>query len=162
MQWSVNLLCGTIGWLVVIQSSWLNPFVIGGDFKDKTCMISFKDFNEIQFAVLADDGNIYDAVALRTWLRQCRKELKPMCVIPGRPIGIVKPVRNKCPLLNFQKYNSMPVRSRSVAVQTDARESTVCQEKTQFQKVVKKRVTSVIPSKHSAFIKYGELRTRIR
>lgn len=90
--------CGFVGWLVVLQSTWWNPLAPQVPVPDQPCLISQKEPEEIRHAVQADDGRVYDAVALRTWLQRCRDTRVPMCVIPTQPIGIVKPVRLHRPL----------------------------------------------------------------
>lgn len=113
MPWPVGAFCGLLGWLVVLQSAWCNPLaeVVWVDLENTTCHITQKDGDELRFAVQADDGFVYDAAALRTWLQRCREKSLPTCVIPNRPIGVVKAVR-----LRGRAVST----TRCVGTQTDA------------------------------------------
>ena len=100
-SWSLSSFCGALGWLVVAQSMWCNPCLplatINTDEPDTACLITHLDTSELHCVVQADDGRIYDAVALRVWLQQCQRDQRPMCVIPDMPITCVRPVRVRRP-----------------------------------------------------------------
>lgn len=94
MTWTVSTFCGFLGWFVVLQSFYLSPFAHATDSLNKsTCLITCAEGEDLHCAVEADDGYIYDAVALRRWLRQCQTEHRTPCVIPSKPIRVVRAVR---------------------------------------------------------------------
>jgi len=60
--------------------------------RDATCLLTQCDASEIRHLLLADDGNVYDALALLEWTRRCRRKGKGMVqVIPGMPIRTCTP-----------------------------------------------------------------------
>lgn len=86
--------CTVVGWLVVAQACWLNPLLpVVRDAEDDVCLISHRPVSELACAVRGDDGYTYDARALRTWLRVCAREGRASCVIPDKPIAVVRAVR---------------------------------------------------------------------
>lgn len=143
MSWSTSTFCGFLGWLVILQSLWINPFLeVVEEERVSTCLLTQEPHRGLRFAVRAEDGFIYDALALRTWLRLCQSNGRAPWVIPTKPIGVVKPVR-----LAFRKPvlprtppvaspPPSPVRFRSIGTQT-------------LHRVV--RPTARIPSTRSAF-----------
>ena len=92
-MWSARTYCGLLGWLVVLQSVWLNPFVTAVDAKERVCMLTQRDVSDIACVVEADDGWLYDAMELRRWLSYCWRQRRPLCVIPTKPITAVRAVR---------------------------------------------------------------------
>ena len=93
--YSVHTFCGVLGWLVVLHSFLRGWSCVAAPTSvvEPTCLISQKEgAAELRCAVEADDGRIYDALALRTWLRRCVHERRELAVIPSQPIGVVKPV----------------------------------------------------------------------
>ena len=128
-QWAVNSFCGILGFLVVLQTQF--PFVTEiievpiEEMDCVACMISQKSCKEITCAVRADDGHIYDAVALRRWLHSCRVSGRPLCVIPSKPISLVTPVRLRalqdgCPSHDICR-TTPPTLLRTIGTQTDVR-----------------------------------------
>ena len=57
------------------------------DCSNNSCLLTCKDYNEIKNAVCTDDGRIYDAHALKKWLKTQEDE---KFVIPGVLIHTVK------------------------------------------------------------------------
>lgn len=144
---SLGVFCGALGWVVVAQAAWMYPLLprVSSD-ADTTCLITQVDVSELRCAVAADDGYVYDAQALREWLRRCAAENRPPCVIPGKEIGAVWPVRSSPPVRAHAvrpapspPYVVAHLTLRSVATQTDPPPRK--RPRTQVR----------IPSEHSAF-----------
>lgn len=91
---SLGVFCGALGWLVVAQAAWLHPLLPEAGDADAACLITQADVTELRCAVATDDGYVYDARALREWLRRCAAESRSPCVIPGKDISTVWPVRS--------------------------------------------------------------------
>ena len=107
-MWSARLtsaqFCGVLGAVAV----WVTPLLADRvEARDDECLLTHEEVLRLRHAVLADDGRVYDAWALRDWMRRCRGSGRSTCVIPEQPIGVVKPVR------------LVAARWRTAATQTD-------------------------------------------
>lgn len=174
----VQTFCGLLGWLVIAHSACIGCFdrCLSLDIRradSSTCLITQQDGSEICAAVHTDDGQVYNGHALRTWLQRCRRSGRPMCVIPGRPIGIVKaawqwPTRQTSvskPSGQSRATRPSVTSVTSVATQTDTHASEVPSDDTTVRATISGHTGSVaprqprrrsscftIPSKHSAFV----------
>ena len=116
-HYTTRSFCGILGWLVVVHALYMNPFAeLQEDAACETCLITQTDVVELSHAVRADDGRIYDALALREWMRRCRADQRDPCVIQGQPITHVLPVRTRRLI-----FTSPPKkRTLDASTQTDA------------------------------------------
>ena len=146
--------CSALGWLVVWQSAWCNPFLPHAVRQSTdVCLITQRDLGELSATVEADDGRVYDAAALREWLIRCQSRDMDPCVIPTQPITSVRPVRvrsaagwlGRIGMRDGSRETAEEEREpprkrqcRSIATQTDR----VCAPK-----------RPRIPSEHSAFVR---------
>lgn len=158
MRVSVAQFCGYMGWLVVWQSLWCSPFAARSErAPSDVCLITQRELRELDTAVQADDGRIYDAAALRVWLKKCHSAERPACVIPSQVISEVWPVRTYsllprwCGAWRRKRDTSHSVaqlpKRVSVGTQTDP------PPKRQKRQSATSTSTSVcIPSERSAFL----------
>lgn len=81
-----------VGWIVIAHALWCN--VLLPTRGDDVCLITQGALSESAAVVAANDGRVYDAFALREWIRTCRAMRRvPPHVIEGQPITRVRPVR---------------------------------------------------------------------
>ena len=145
---SIATFCGTFGWIVMLQAAlrlpWL-PVVYTED--DTVCLITQAELSSLRSAVVADDGYVYHAKALREWLRRCADDERPPCVIPSKEIAVVRPVRivqrgKRCLL-------TQPFSCDAVSTVVDATTQTESPRPRRRTQAATKLVR--IPSAHSAF-----------
>lgn len=139
-RYTTRSFCGVIGWLVVVHALYINPFAqFQEDASCETCLITQTDATELTHAVRADDGRVYDALALREWITRCRADRRVPCVIQGQPITHVVPVRTR-------RFFVAPHRKRMLDASTQTH---------QFPPKRQRRPPRVtIPSVASAFVPF--------
>jgi len=97
-----------------------SPFI---SFSDEICLLTCKDVSDIDHAVKASDGRIYDVFALHTWLSQQEKKY----IIPGLNIeyvdGFTFLYYSFCSIINqyisVNKESKVIITTTEKSVQTD-------------------------------------------
>jgi hypothetical protein len=94
MQYSILEFCGILTWTLTLNCIWINPLVPLREARgEDVCLLTMCEVRNLRCSVQADDGYVYDAGALQTWLKHCLLSDKATSIIPGKPIRHVVPVR---------------------------------------------------------------------